>query len=143
MLDDYERLETARERYRHVDVLKRYVKSKDCGSSNRRNIWYAVRSFYAFHRLPLPNIPRNEASRLFTPSWKDKRKALELAPLKLDDLRRFILNAPQPYQATLMVMFQNAMGLPEFSMAPSWLMGTRITCLVAGSMYDRYGSCTS
>ena len=60
ILDDYELLETARERYRHVDILKRYVKSRDSGSSNRRNIWYAVRGFYAFHRLPLPNNPRNE-----------------------------------------------------------------------------------
>jgi hypothetical protein len=66
-------------------------------------IWYAVRSFYAFHRLPLPNIPRNEVSRLFTPSRKDKRKVLELAPLKLDEVRRLILNAPQPYRAALMV----------------------------------------
>jgi hypothetical protein len=115
MLDDYEGLETPRSRFLHVDILKRYIKSKGSGSSNRRNIWYAVRSFYAFHRLPLPRIPRNETSRLFTPSRKDQRKALELAPLKLDEVRRLILNAPQPYRAALMMMFQSAMGLAEFT----------------------------
>jgi len=114
MLDEYERLDSPKDRYRHVDVLKEHVKSRDTGSSNRRTVWCAVRSFYAFHRLPLPALQRNEVSRLFEPSGRDKRKAMELAPLQLNEVKSLILNSPQPYKAALMVMFQGAMGLSEF-----------------------------
>lgn len=115
MIDDYESLVDSKEKYGHVDILKEYSKSKNTGSSDRRNTWYAVRSFYSFHRLPLPRIPRSESSRLFKPSKMDKRRSLELTPLMLDDVRRLIINSPQPYRTVLMVMFQSAMGLSEFS----------------------------
>lgn len=122
MLAEYECLDAQKDRYRHVDVLKEYIRSKGTGSSNRRNVWFSIRSFYAFHRLPLPSLSRNEVSRLFEPSGRDKRKAMELAPLQLDEIRRLILNSPQPYKAALMVLFQGAMGLAEFAQfnSASW-----------------------
>jgi hypothetical protein len=113
MIEDYERLDD-RDRYRHVDVLKEYIKSKGTGSRDKRNAWFAARSFYSYHRSPLPELPRNEASRLFGLSMEDKRRALELAPVMLEDVRRLILDSPQPYRAAFMVMFQGAMGLAEF-----------------------------
>jgi hypothetical protein len=115
MLDEYERIDAPKEQYKHVDVLKEYIKSRNTGTRNRKNIWYAARSFYAFHRTPLPRIPRNELSRLFTPSQKDKRKVMELTPIKLDEVRRLIFNSPQPYKAAIMTLFQSAMGLAEFN----------------------------
>ena len=113
MLDDYERLEE-KDRFKHVDLLKRYVKSKGTGTNDRLNTWCAVRSFYEYHRLRLPNLPRNEASRVFKPSEADKRRALELAPLRLEEIRELAMNLRQPYRAALMVIFQGAMGLAEF-----------------------------
>jgi len=113
MLDDYERLDE-KGRFKHVDVLKRYVRSKGTGANDRLNTWCAVRSFYEFHRLALPKLPRNEASRVFKPSEADGRRALELAPLKLEEIRELVMNLRQPYRAALMVMFQGAMGLSEF-----------------------------
>jgi len=113
MLDDYESLDE-KGRFKHVDVLKRYVKSKGTGANDRLNTWCAVRSFYEFHRLALPKLPRNEASRIFKPSEADGRRALELAPLRLEEIRELVMNLRQPYRAALMVMFQGAMGLSEF-----------------------------
>jgi len=89
MLDDYTKLDQ-KEQFRHLDVVKRYVKSKETGTSDRWNTWCAVRSFYEYHRLPLPKLPRNEASRVFKPSETDKRRALELAPLMLDEIIELI-----------------------------------------------------
>jgi len=114
MLDEYDKLDE-KERFRHVDILKQYVKSKKTGTSDRWNTWCSVRSFYEYHRLSLPKLPRSEASRIFRPSETDKRRALELAPLMLDEIRELIMNIRQPYRAALMVMFQGAMGLAEFA----------------------------
>jgi len=113
MLKDYAKLDQ-KEQFKHVDILKEYVKSKGTGSNDKRITWFAVRSFYEYHRLPLPKLSRNEASRVFKLSEADKHRALELAPLKLEEVRQLILNMPQPYRAALMVMFQGAMGLAEF-----------------------------
>jgi len=115
MLRDYESLDSDRDRFGHVDVLKRHIRSKGTGSNDKRNAWQSVRSFYSFHRMPLPSLPRNEAARLFRPSEEDKRRALELAPIKLDEVKRLILNTPQPYKAAITVIFQGAMSLAEFT----------------------------
>ncbi|MCJ7505544.1 hypothetical protein MUP05_03610 [Candidatus Bathyarchaeota archaeon] len=114
MLDDYDKLDE-KERFSHLDILKQYVKSKKTGTSDRWNTWCSVRSFYEYHRLPLPRPSRSEASRIFKPSETDKRRALELAPLMLDEVRELIMNMRQPYRAAFAVMFQGAMGLAEFS----------------------------
>ena len=94
--------------------MKEYIRSRGTGSKDKRNIWCAVRSFYAFHRLPLPDITRSEASRLFEPNGRDKRRSIELAPLMVEDVRRLVLNSPQPYRAIFITLFQSAMGLAEF-----------------------------
>jgi hypothetical protein len=112
MLEEYAKL-GQKDQFRHLDQLKRYVKSKGTGVSDRLNTWCAVRSFYEYHRMPLPDLPRNEASRVFKPSEKDQRRALELAPLRLEELRQLILAMHQPYRTILVVMFQGAMGLAE------------------------------
>lgn len=114
MLDDYDKLDE-KERFKHLDILKQYVKSKKTGTSDRWNTWCAVRSFYEYHRLSLPRLPRSEASRIFKPSETDKRRALELAPLMLDEIRELIMNMRQPYRAAFAVIFQGAMGLAEFA----------------------------
>jgi len=114
MLEEYGELDQ-KEQFRHLDVVKRYVKSKGTGSSDRLNTWCAVRSFYEYHRAALPKLPRNEASRVFKPNESDKRRALELAPLRLEELRELAMSMRQPYKAILMVIFQGAMGLAEFA----------------------------
>jgi len=115
LLDDYGRLRTEKDRFKHVDVLKEYIRAKGTGSSDKRNTWYAVHSFYSFHRLPLPGVPRNEAARLFRSSEEDRRRSLESAPLRLEEAKRLILNSQQPYRAALALVFQGAMGLAEFT----------------------------
>jgi len=114
MLGDYGKLDE-KERFKHIDVLKQYVKSKKTGTSDRWNTWCSVRSFYEYHRLPLPKLPRSEASRIFKPSETDKRRALELAPLMLEEIRELIMNMRQPYRSAFAVIFQGAMGLAEFT----------------------------
>lgn len=115
MLEDYESIIEDKKRFKHVDILKEYIKSKGTGSSDKKNTCYSVRSFYAFHRLPLPRILKNESSRLFKPSKHDKLRSLESSPLKLEEVKKLILNASQPYKAAFTVIFQSAMGLAEFT----------------------------
>jgi len=113
MLEDYRSLDPD-ERYKHLDILERYIKSCKTGSSDRRARWYAIKSFYEYHKLKLPELPRSRMSALFRPSEADKRRAIELKPLELEEVRKIVLNAPQPYKAAIMTMFQGAMGLAEF-----------------------------
>jgi hypothetical protein len=113
MLKDYREL-SGTEKYKHQDALMEYVKTKKTGTSDRRHTWFAVRSFYAYHRLPLPKASSSELSRMFRPSEDDKRKAVETPPLMLDEVRRLILNAQHPYKAALMTLLQSGMGLAEF-----------------------------
>jgi hypothetical protein len=115
MLDDYSQIETPKEQYRHIDRLKEHLLEKQTSANNRRNIWYAVRSFYAYHRTPLPRISRSEMDRLFRPSQLDKRRVMMATPLTLAEVRTLILNAPQPYKTALTLLLQSGTGLAEFT----------------------------
>jgi integrase len=117
MLDEQGKLSRSddkKDQYKHVDILASYIKSKGTGLSDRRNAWHAVSSFYSYHRRPLPRLGRNEAEKLFKPSERDAKRAVDLPPLQPDEVRRLILGANMPYRAILMVMFQGAMSLAEF-----------------------------
>jgi hypothetical protein len=114
MLDEYDGLSNVKDCYRHIDILKEYIKSLTTGVSNRRQIWQTVTSFYTYHRFSLPTISRVEKSRLFQPSESDIRRAIELDPLTLDEVKTLILEAKQPYNTALMTIFQSAMALAEF-----------------------------
>jgi hypothetical protein len=59
-------------------------------------------------------LGRNEAQKLSNPNELDTKRALELSPLQLDEVRLLNLNAPMPYKAVFAVIFQAAMGLAEF-----------------------------
>jgi integrase len=113
MLKNYKTLSTT-QKYRHLDALIEHVKTKQTGTNDRRNTWFAVRSFYAYHRLPLPKASSSELIRMFRPSANDKKKAVETPPLMLDEVRRLILNVPHPYKAALMTLLQSGMGLAEY-----------------------------
>jgi len=113
ILESYKGLSAA-QKYQHLDALIEHVKTKRTGTSDRRHTWFAVRSFYAYHRLPLPKASSSELSRMFKPSENDKKTALETPPLMLDEVRRLILNVPHPYKAALMTLLQSGMGLAEY-----------------------------
>jgi hypothetical protein len=92
MLKGYGRLEPD-QRFRHVDVIRQYVKSRKTGTCDRRNAFSAIKSFCGYHRLPLPKLPRNEISRFFRPSEVDRRRVIEThsmssaSPYKIGSLR--------------------------------------------------------
>jgi hypothetical protein len=113
MLDDYAKLDE-RAQYRHLDILRDYIKSKETGTNDKRNNLFAVRNFYGYHHLSLPSLSRQETSRLLRLSETDKRRAMEMAPLKLDEARQLIMNLQNPYRTAVMVMLQSAMGSAEF-----------------------------
>lgn len=114
MLKEYQLLELE-DRFRHAEILKRYIESRRTGSRDRRNNWFAVKNFYEYHRLPFVGLSRGEMSGLFKRSEEEKRRAVELSPLNLEDVRQLVMNAPQPYKAAFMVLFQSAMGLEDFT----------------------------
>ena len=100
--------------YKHLDVLVEYIKSRQTGFNDRRNRYQAVRSFYEYHRMDLPRLSRQEASRVFQPSEKDKLRAISLPPLTLDELRQIVIHAPQPYKAAYVVCFQGGFAASEY-----------------------------
>jgi integrase len=104
-----------KKKYKHLDILSSYIKNKGTGSSDRRNTWHAVSGFYSYHRRPLPTLARLESEKLFKPSERDTKRALDLPPLSPEEVRQLVLNAAMPYKAIFAVMFQGAMGLAELS----------------------------
>jgi len=113
MLDDCMKLPMD-ERYRHLDVLLKYIRQIRTGVNDRRIRFQAVRNFYDFHRVPLPRPSKADIARCFRLSETDKRRAIDTKPLEVDEVRKIILNSPHPYKAIFMVIFQSAMGLSEF-----------------------------
>ncbi|MEM2882211.1 MAG: hypothetical protein QXU06_02465 [Candidatus Bathyarchaeia archaeon] len=113
MLEEYRRLDPEG-RNRHARILAEHLRAMGTGSRDRRAAWYAVKSFYEYHGLQFPRPHRSELSKIFGPSDADKRRAPEMKPLELSEVRQLVLNAPQPYKAAIMVAFQGAMGLAEF-----------------------------
>ena len=113
MLEDFKSI-SSHERIKHAEILERYIKSLNTGVSDRRNRWYAVKNFYEYYGLELPKLPRPRMKRLFALSDIDVKRAMQLKPLELEEVRKLVLNAPQPYKAAIMVLFQGAMGLAEF-----------------------------
>jgi len=110
------------ERYKHLDVLFKYLKSLNTGYNDRRIRFNAIRNFYEYHRVPLPKPSNAEKSRYFRPTELDKKRTIDLKPLEVEEVRKIILNALQPYKAIFMVIFQSAMGLSEFELfnTTSW-----------------------
>ena len=101
MIDEHAKLLDSpgrKERYKHVNVLKEYIKSKGTGKSDRRNTWSAVTNFYGHHRVPLPPVDAGELKRLFAVGELDKRRKTEIPHLKIEELRQVITSAPPVYR---------------------------------------------
>jgi len=115
MLDDFKSGDENR-RYKHLDALLEYIKSCNTGVSDKQNKYQAVRSFYEYHRADLPKPSRQEANRVFTPSEMDKLRAIHNRPLKIEEVRKIIIHASQPYKAAYMVVLQGALGPAEYDL---------------------------
>lgn len=113
LLRDYEGLKS-REQYRHVDVLKRWVKQVG-GSRNARNSAYSsVRSFYEFNRLNLPPLSRRDRREMFRVTEQDVQHHMADKPITREQLRTLLLETSQPYRSILLIMFQGGLGQAEF-----------------------------
>ena len=102
--------------YKHLDVFLEYIKSLSTGIKDKRNRYMAVKSFYEYHRADLPKPSKVEINRAFSPSELDKKRAIVLSrPLTIEEVKRIIVHAPQPYKAAFMVCFQGALGQSEYN----------------------------
>jgi hypothetical protein len=123
MLLGWRRLRTGRKdeaRNAFLDVLHQYVRHKKdkhghlAGTVDRKNCWAAISNFFAFHKLPLPDLDDQEQDKLFRPSEADKQRAQFLGTMNVDEARLLIDNATMPYKAVLMIMLQAGFGCAEF-----------------------------
>ncbi|HID43804.1 MAG TPA: hypothetical protein EYP30_08570 [Archaeoglobaceae archaeon] len=115
MLEDCRKL-SYEDRYRHLDILIEFIKSRNTGSRDREINYTAVRNFYNYYRLELPKPSKAERNRMFRPSELDERRAVELkSQMELGELKRLIDNMIPPYKNALLVCFQGAMGANEFN----------------------------
>jgi hypothetical protein len=124
MLDDHIKCLEADDKktqYKHLDTIipyvvgKRTVKGNAAGISDKRNSWFAIRSFYEFHRCDLQPLRKADADRMFAPSELDDERVSEERALTLEEVHRLIMNAPMPYNAVLIIMLQGAMAEEEFT----------------------------
>lgn len=124
MLDDHTKCLEAPEKktkFKHLDIIIPYVTGKltskgdGAGISDKRNTWFAIRSFYEFHRCELQSLRRTDSDKMFAPSELDDERVSEERPLTLEEVHRLIMNAPIPYNAVLITMLQGAMAEEEFT----------------------------
>lgn len=100
--------------YNHLELVFSYLKQLNVGIKDKKNRYMAIRNFYEYHRCPLPKPSKQQLNRVFYPSELDKLRALNRRPLKLEEVKKIIIHAPQPYKAAFMVVLQSGMGPAEF-----------------------------
>jgi hypothetical protein len=124
MLDDHTKSLEApdkKTKFKHLDTIIAYVTGKStrngdaAGISDKRNTWFAIKSFYDLHRCELQILRRTDRDRMFAPSELDDERVSEERPLTLEEVHRLVMNSPQPYNAILVVMLQGAMAEEEFT----------------------------
>lgn len=102
------------DRYKHLDIILDFIKDQKTGTKDRKNRYMAIKNFYEYYRLDLPKPSKAQADRVFRPSDNDKKRAMSEKPLKVEEVRKIIIHAKQPYKAAFMTVFQSAMGLAEY-----------------------------
>jgi hypothetical protein len=113
LLEDWKQLDEEH-RYKHFDAVNAYITSRHTGTYDKRGTWNAVRNFYLHHHCQFPGLTRGEAEKLFAVSELDKKRARELVPLQLEEVRQLIIHAKMPYQAVFCIMLQAPMSVQEF-----------------------------
>lgn len=114
MIEDYKSRDLD-DRYRHLDVLLEFIKSSNTGINDKKLRYCAVKNFYEYYRADLPKPSKQDRLRAFRPSEMDKKRALLNKPVKVDEIKKIIIHAPQPYKAAFMVCFQGALGRSEYN----------------------------
>lgn len=124
MLDDHIKCLEAHDKktqYKHHDIIipyvagKRTTKGKEAGISDKHNAWFAIRSFYEYHRCDLQALRKTDADKMFAYSESDDERVNEERALTLEEVHKLIMNAPIPYNAVLITMLQGAMAEEEFT----------------------------
>lgn len=117
MVSEYRRLDEEG-RAKHVERLMEFVKGRNTGSWDRKQVYHAVKNFYTCN-LPttvptLPTLQRHLARKVFSLSELDKTRDAHRIKLTPEQIRRLIRRAKMPYQAIFTILFQSGMGLAEF-----------------------------
>jgi len=118
MLEDFER-RNAKEQYEHVEIIKRFIRGRreeGQSSNSRKTALTALRNLYTFNHTPLPKISRSDLRKMFEPSEKEKEKALEKRPVRLDELKSALMEAEEPYRTIFQTCYQSGTGLAEFQL---------------------------
>jgi len=105
--------------YKHLEIVKKYLKSKGTSPSDRKIAISAIRAFYRAHKRPLQELDSTEREDVFEPTAVDQERKRELArPLTTAEVAMLVRAAKMPYKAVFLVMFQGAMdatALEQFS----------------------------
>jgi site-specific recombinase XerD len=117
LLHDYEE-KTGRDRYTHIELLKRYFRylRNEVGYSinSRRTALTAIRNFYMYNHTPLPKLTRQDLRGMLEPTENEIQKKLNVNPVSLEDLRDTLLATNEPYRTIFQILYQSGMGLAEF-----------------------------
>ena len=96
--------------YTHLEIVKKYVKSKGTSPSDRKIAMSSIRAFYRAHKRPLQELDSTEMEDTFEPTAIDQERSRELArSLTTAEVAMLIRAAKMPYKAVFMTMFQGAM----------------------------------
>jgi hypothetical protein len=107
------------ETYKHLEIVKAYVKGKGTSPSDRKIAMSSIRAFYRAHKRPLQELDSTEMEDVFEPTAIDQERSRELArPLTTAEVAMLVRSAKMPYRAVFLVMFQagmDAAALEQFS----------------------------
>lgn len=95
-----------RERFEQLDLLQTWINEQKVRIATKRQMYSAVRSYYAYGRVPLPQ------DRMFI--LRSEKTPIN-SEMTREDLQKIILSSNDTYQAVYLVMFQSAMGSGEFT----------------------------
>ena len=114
LLRDYDGLK-GRQRARHLELLKRWLRAMGGSRKTREVAFYAVKNFYSYHQLFLPPLTRSEKKMVFRASETDKQRKMAHSVIRREELRNVLLECIQPYRSILLIMFQGGIGQAEFN----------------------------
>jgi hypothetical protein len=105
--------------YKHLEIVKKYLKGKGTSPSDRKIALSSIRAFYRAHKRPLQELDSTEWEDVFEPTAVDLERKRELTrPLTTAEVAMLVRAAKMPYKAVFLVMFQGGMdaaALEQFS----------------------------
>jgi len=120
MIEDHDRclLSTNKKtKYKHVEMVKKYIRTKGTKPTDRKIALSSIRAFYSDQHSDLQVFRPSDLQRMFAPD-EDEKGAYgdeESKAFSLEELQQLITGLPMPYSAVVCAVWQSSMDMSAFS----------------------------